>query len=149
MAEEELVGSGIEAGRRLVEALERAGLPIAVATWLKRQDEDTRFLYIATPDVEKHGPIAVYKLIDKIIDVLDEPRITVDDVVAANTTNHFVNVLSSAISLKATGLRLVNVNIHGVPIQDAYVYKIQREVKASRKPIRATSDVKKKAIAVG
>jgi desulfoferrodoxin (superoxide reductase-like protein) len=143
-----LVSEDIDAGRRLIGALERAGLPIAVAAWLKKQEDDTWALYIATPDVEKHGPIVVYTFINKIIGALKEARIGVGDVVAANTTNHFVNAISSIVQLAPDiGIRLAKVTLFGVPVDEAFVYKVQRGVKASPMPPRVTSEIKKKALA--
>lgn len=132
MDKEALVAPEIDAGKQLVSALEARGLPISVAMWLKRQMEGWK-LYIASPDVEKHGPIAVYKFIDKAISHTRSP-IDSCDVVAANTTNHFVNALAAVMGIRNTTARFTNCTFNGIPVEDAIVYKIARGVRASTKP---------------
>ena len=62
-----LVESDIEAGLTAVKALEAAGLPIAAAMWLRLHDSSKWQLYIASPDVETHGPTTVNRFIDRIL----------------------------------------------------------------------------------
>jgi hypothetical protein len=147
MDKKALVEPDIEKGERLVDVLERAGLPIAAAMWLKRPDDEFSSLYVATPDVEKHGPIAVYRFIDRVLAALGDSAVSIDDVVAANTTNHFVNAVSSAIGSRPGPMRVVNSTLSGVPVEDAVVYRANRKVRPSQSAPRVTAETRKRIAA--
>jgi hypothetical protein len=130
MDKEALVDADIHAGAELIAALDAARLPIAAAMWLRR-GEVWKF-YIASPDVAKHGPISVYKFIDKALSSIESP-IDSGDIVATNTTNHFVNALSSAIGARQGSVRFRNCTFNGILVEDAYVYRVAKGVRASAK----------------
>ena len=140
MDKKELVNADIEGGREFVRELEREGLPISAAMWLKAQEQGPWQLYIASPDVEKHGPIAVYRFIDKVSARHPETGIKVDDVVAANTTNHFVNAIAGAIDTTTNNVvRFGNSVFNNVAVEEAVVYKVKRNVRPSPAPPKARS----------
>jgi len=133
------VSADVEGGREFVRELEREGLPISAAMWLKAPEQGPWQLYIASPDVEKHGPIAVYRFIDKVSARHPEIGIKVDDVVAANTTNHFVNAIAGGIKVTDGVVRIVNSVFNNVSVENAVVYKVRRHVRPSRTPPKARS----------
>jgi hypothetical protein len=128
-----LVSDDIEAGKRLVLELERAGLPIASAMWLRQAGERVWGLYISSPDVQTYGPLVVYRFIDDMINWSDIP-LSLDDISAVNTTNHFVNNISMPVRL-ADEPRILHNSYDGtIHIEDAVIYKSTRKVKPSVKP---------------
>jgi hypothetical protein len=139
MGKATLVDEDINGGRLAFEALEQGGLPIAAAMWLKTPESGWQY-YIASPDVQAHGPIVVYKFIHAVLQAANVP-IPLDDVVAANTTNHFINSVASAIGISGGITRVTNCNFNGVHVEDAVAYKIRKGVKASPKPRVAKQSV--------
>jgi hypothetical protein len=106
-------------------------------------------LFIASPDVQKHGPIIVNKFIDRVRLAIDS-SISMDDITATNTTNHFINDLppiffSSSIHSKVGMYRLKDRRLAEVDVEDGLVYKIDRSVKPSREAPRPSSEALKRA----
>ncbi len=136
----------VMAGRILVKALDAAGLPIAFAGWLKLDETPDWRLHIATPDVQTHGPTTVIRLLQAILPALDGPLKT-DDVAIANTTNSFLTKIDAQdYDIDRDGERLPGVEgaqvfgyFDGKSIEDSLVYRIDRTVKPSQKPV-AISD---------
>jgi hypothetical protein len=133
MDKKTLVSTDVEEGQKLVRALENQGLPISAAMWLKRADEGIWRLYISTPDVEAHGPIAVYNLVDKVIRK-GRSNLVLDNVVAANTTNHFINSVARKFRDTSSVASVSNSTFDDVPVEDAFVYKAARGVRPSKSP---------------
>jgi hypothetical protein len=72
MDTEALVDRDIEEGRRLIQALDQAGIPVVAALWNFLPEESAWRLLIASPKVSEAGPRAAYVAIQ---DVLLESRI--------------------------------------------------------------------------
>ena len=144
-----LVNPDIAAGNHLLSALERAGLAISIAAWLKLRDTGEWNLFIASPDVQTHGPTTVNKFIDRVRTAI-ESELSMDEITAVNTTNHFVNGVSplsfaSSIHSKGGVHRLGSRPLGEADIEDGLVYKVERNVKASREAPRANAEALKKA----
>ncbi|NQU21105.1 MAG: hypothetical protein HQ567_07465 [Candidatus Nealsonbacteria bacterium] len=68
MARALLVESDIERGNELIGILDKAGYPVHSALWLYSSDRyDEWRLVIATPLVDKEGPLAAYQKLDGIL----------------------------------------------------------------------------------
>ena len=67
-----LVGPNIDAGKRLLQALDIAKIKVDAAFWFYREASEDWRLYIATPLVQELGPRMAYS---KVLDVLREERI--------------------------------------------------------------------------
>jgi hypothetical protein len=132
MDKKTLVDEDIKAGQQFVRELEVAGLPIASAMWLRRPEDETWQFYLATPDVEKYGPLSVYTFADRLLRQKNIPRLTIDDVAVANTTNHFVNSVSRALNVTNRVVRVINCTFDNVQVSDAVVYKVSRNVRPSK-----------------
>lgn len=132
MDKKTLVEPEIEAGQALVHELERAGLPIASAMWVKRTEDVAWRFYVATPNVETYGPKSVYGLVDKVLRKKEIPSITVDDVSVSNTTNHFVNSIARALPSTRSLVTLGSSTFDDVHVDSAIVYKIVRGTRASK-----------------
>ncbi|MER8375315.1 hypothetical protein [Mesorhizobium sp. M1409] len=152
-----LVESDIEAGLTAVKALEAAGLPIAAAMWLRLHDSSKWELYIASPDVETHGPTTVNRFIDRILLAINSP-ISLDEVTVANTTNHFINKASllsiltggrsNSFTVASNLMRFANSTFDGVEVDEGVIYKIAPGVKASREAPKPDGTALKKARAL-
>ena len=137
MAKKTLVASTlahqlVDDGAKFVRFLAEQGLPIASAMWIKLSENEPWRLYISTPNVEKHGPIAVYKFIDKALRRLKIESFEFNDVVAANTTNHFVNAFTSVIRMEDGIVVFVDCTLSGVPVQEAVVFISNKSAAATR-----------------
>ncbi|WFP76997.1 hypothetical protein [Mesorhizobium sp. WSM4906] len=152
-----LVESDVRAGLTAVKALEAAGLPIAAAMWLRLQDSSKWQLYITSPDVETYGPTTVNRFIDRILLAIKSP-VSLDEVTAANTTNHFVNKISplsilkagrsNSLTLENNIFRFGNGAFDGVDVAEGVVYKIAPGVKASKEAPKPDVAALKKARAL-
>ena len=60
MAKATLVETDIREGAKLYKVIEKAGLGIALAAWLRLSGENEIRLYFAIPDVEIIGPFEAY-----------------------------------------------------------------------------------------
>ena len=132
-----LVGPDFDGGRNLLEALERAGLPIAVAAWLNLREAFDWQLYLASPDVQTHGPTTVIRFVDKILAATGSP-ISLGEITIVNTSNNFVNRIPVHYD-PSQNKNLTNgtTRIVGIPFDDGYivegfVYKIDKSVKPSK-----------------
>ncbi len=67
MDQETVVSEQTESGRRLMEKLPEEGFEVRVAFWAKRTDEETWYLYLASPFVDEHGPTVAYR---RVFDVM-------------------------------------------------------------------------------
>jgi len=67
MAHPTLVRTLIDEGRRVVQLLRADGLDIAVALWLKTQEDDDWHLYLAAPVIDQVGYHATYLRIASIL----------------------------------------------------------------------------------
>ncbi|MDX8441852.1 hypothetical protein [Mesorhizobium australafricanum] len=151
-----LVEADINAGHVVIMALEAAGLPVAAAMWLKLREINKWELYIASPDVERHGPTTVIRFIDQVL-ITIKSEIAISNIIVTNTTNHFVNLLSKdytptlrlAKHASSTGfLRMNDFTLGGVEIDSGLVYKIAPHVRASKTAPKANNEAMKKAKAL-
>ncbi|MDQ6433314.1 hypothetical protein RB623_04535 [Mesorhizobium sp. LHD-90] len=132
-----LVGPDFDGGRDLLEALERAGLPIAVAAWLNLREAFDWQLYLASPDVQTYGPTTVIRFVDKILIATQSP-IPLRVITIVNTSNNFVNKIPEYYD-PSKNINLVNntTRVIGMPFDDGYIvegfiYKIDKGVKPSK-----------------
>jgi hypothetical protein len=127
-----LVEKDFDAGRRLVAALIAAGLPVAMAVWIRERGSDWR-LYVASPDVQRHGPLAVHRFVRRIAEKL---AIDLDDtrVSTVNTTNHFVNELSSYAGTRNQPSYVANITIGDHEIEEGQLFHFAPRAKSSPKP---------------
>ena len=58
-----VVSDQIEAGKRLMLALEANGFEIRLAFWAKPSDEMRWYLYLASPFVSQNGPLEAYRFV--------------------------------------------------------------------------------------
>jgi hypothetical protein len=121
-----LVGPNIDAGKRLLQALDIAKIKVDAAFWFYREASEDWRLYIATPLVQELGPRMAYS---KVLDVLREERIQDLDfwkLSVVDVTDSLVTVLRLAVSTDA-GISDISVNgnsVNGVYIRAAHIYRM-------------------------
>ena len=133
MAEEPMVKADltkemIEAGRQLLELLDRAEFRAQACFWFYFSDADRWRLVIASPKVRAGGPHAAYRTIEAIARKLpEEARIfTPGHVTAVKDTDPLVGLLGTAFSTGPgiSGIRFTGNSVNGTFIDDAYIYRL-------------------------
>lgn len=139
MAKSVLLKSDIDAGGTFSQVLTIFRFPIKVSAWLRTDAESGWQLYIATPDLETHGPIKVYKFLHTVYDQMPKELIKTlskDDIIAANTTNHFVNAITETVGhplAPGSYSRFVNCTLNGAHVDDMILYISNKNVKPTPK----------------
>ncbi len=118
----------VSVGIQVVSALESRGIQVAAAMWLLIEGSGYK-LYIATPAVETQGPIHVYGQIREAIrEMGEDAALGFDDVIAANSRNHFVNDLKSFVSADFRGVvELRDLEVDGRSVIHALVFKVTKD----------------------
>jgi hypothetical protein len=122
-----LVDSDIEIGQSAVEALAKEGVPAPAALWLYESEAGEWRLLIATPIVDKDGPLEAYKRIQRALvsnDLAD--RLPLSRVAVVSPKLPLVTLLRKALK---TGpgihrIRFTNSTIKNVLIEDALIYRL-------------------------
>jgi hypothetical protein len=136
MGKATLVEPDIEAGAKLVKALERNDFPLSAALWIYTSDVDEWSLLVASPLVDKYGPHLAYK------DLRDasgtKSPVPLSRITLVSDQNPLIELLRGAFSVQGGGIRLTSSSIDGVLIEDAYLYRTVPSEKATpergRKP---------------
>lgn len=117
MVRADLTREMIEAGRQLLERLDRARFRAHACFWLYLADSERWNLVIASPEVRARGPLAAYRRIESVARKLpQEARIFAPgDVTAVKDTDPMVALMRS---------RFPGKSVDGTFIDDAYVYRI-------------------------
>ncbi len=127
MAEEPLVESKIEKGRRVVEHLERSGFEVESALWFYVSASHKWSLYLVTPTVDKTGSKTVYSRLQRLlVDVLPQSELSLSDISLLSPHSELIQRLRKAVRTGPgiSGVRISRSTIDGVFIQDAYVYRL-------------------------
>jgi hypothetical protein len=66
----------LEDGRKLLELLSLEGFDVTASSWLKDDDSDRWYLYIASRNVDTDGPWKAYKFVHGVI--ARHPEIRID-----------------------------------------------------------------------
>ena len=123
-----LVDRTIDAGRKLLEELDRRNLNVCAALWYYDPESDTWQLIIASSRVEEEGPKAVYTTIQDTLKKLPDLDISLLDVSAVSHKDTLIKLVGSAVHLEGTGgVEFVGNTINGVFIEKAFIYRSQCE----------------------
>ena len=133
MAQELLVGNQltadmIKSGGLIVTALDKLNLIVKGAFWLLLPDQHVWRLVIASPEVRRAGPKAVYR---KVVSALrrlpsEASPIGTKDISVVEDKDPLVVLLRSMISTGpgVSGIRFSKNVINGQLIEDAYLYRM-------------------------
>jgi hypothetical protein len=122
-----LVDSDIEAGRRLIEALDKSPLRVDAALWLYHPDLEEWRLVIATPMVDDEGLKAAYTAVQSVLRSLEEPSpIMLDRISIESPNDKLIRTLTRVMN---TGSGIVNQRFtrcafNNVFIEDALIYRL-------------------------
>lgn len=128
MAETELVAADIASGERAVRALDSENAELRSAFWFYERDASEYRLVLALPAVDREGPEAGYRLVQRVLTKHHVPlplrRVVV---VGVNTSlpkgiRRVVGVISDTDD-DAIRARLGRRIVDGLTIDDAYVYR--------------------------
>jgi hypothetical protein len=130
MVETRLTQQLINEGARLVEKLDQSGASPAAAFWVYFPNVGGWKLFLAETKVGTRGPREVYKQIQRTLHALrnEVTHLSLENVTVTKPNAPLVALLSSAISTGPgiRGIRFSRSAIHGVPIEDAYIYRLKR-----------------------
>lgn len=76
-----MVGQLIEDGASLIRGLKDAGARVASACWIRSGEDEKWVLYLSLPMVDRDGPLASYRTVQKILQSTNATKLGVSDVV--------------------------------------------------------------------
>lgn len=127
MAPQALVESEIEVGRALVEALDKAGLPVSIAMWYFDEEGGEYRFILAAPFVEKLGKRKAYlKLAVELERANLDEKLPLRRIEALHSDEPLATSVRKYVHSPANtivGTRITGSYIEGVWIPDAYVYR--------------------------
>ncbi len=133
MAEELLVkeflsSEMISAGHKLAEYLHNSHLATDALLWLYNSEANVWRFIIASPEVSGLGPRKVYEKVRSILMNMpeDQRKVPLADIFVVKSNDPLISPLRTAINTgqKITGIRLSQNVLHGVFIDDVYIYKL-------------------------
>lgn len=89
-----LVTPFADEGRRFVSLLKKKGLPIGLAGWFRLDDMPQAELFIASPDVQAHGPADVIAFVEDSLAEAQVRGFDLGQIWVVNTSTHPINGLS-------------------------------------------------------
>lgn len=115
----------IQAGRDLIQELDRHKFPAKAVLWLYEEELDRWSLVIATPYLRSMGPLKSYRSVQKVLSKFETP-IDLGSVSLVDTKDRLIKGLSTPFLRRAaaSGLRLSHAIISGRVIDDAYIYRV-------------------------
>jgi hypothetical protein len=125
MAKETLLNSDVEFGERVLKALDTAGFPVPVALWLRKGDDETMKLLLASPLYDKLGIREAYlKLVGALSSEKDRFRFSYG---LTSTRDPLIRDLRKVYGKTpdTDGMRLRSKTLGGVWIDEGYVYRIR------------------------
>ena len=139
MDKTELVNEQVIAGAKLIEALDESNFNVASAMWFYLSDNNEWRLIIASPYVDKNGPMKSYELIQ---DKLDEIKnhitvvtmlqgdinsfISLQNISVVSPNDDLIKLVRTAIKTKHNigYIRFTKNVINNILIEDALIYRM-------------------------
>jgi len=124
VATELLVANSIDGGRKLLEALDRAGFPVNAAFWYLHEGT-WRFL-IASSVVDAQGPMEAYRKVNGILQA-NVTGLNLSDIAVISSHDPRVRLLRTVAGTPPQaiiGVRFTANTINNVFIEDAYIYRM-------------------------
>jgi len=118
----------VQAGRQLVELLDRQNFRAPGYFWFYFPESDRWRFVVASPEVRLHGPHAAYRKVEEIArKVPDSTKFfAAGDLTVIKDDDPLVVLLRKAISTGPgiSGIRFTNNSINGTVIDDAYIDRL-------------------------
>lgn len=127
VVKESLSSEMISAGAQLTRRLDQMHFVVSASFWFYLSDINSWRLIIATPEVKVNGPKKAYKQIQSAIARMPEnlPKIALKDISVVDSQNPLILRLRVFGRVEGiSGVRFSNNVINGVPIEDAYIYRL-------------------------
>ena len=121
-----LVKEWIEAGKSLTQALDQANFQVDASLWFYDLNTDQWRLMIASPLVDKEGPLEAYRAIQKALDGLEQEDLRLSDISVVSPNHHLIELLRAAVRTGPgiSGVRFTRNRINDQFIEDAYIYRL-------------------------
>lgn len=131
MAEETLVKEAlteemIEAGKSVVQDLDRRQFLIDAALWFYLTEQNQWRLLLATPEVHVEGPRKTYRRLLQALRNATVHGLSLDDVAVLDTRDPLIQLLRIALRTDRSigGWRFSKNTVNGQFIEDAYIYRM-------------------------
>ena len=123
-----LVDRDIEAGRLLIEALDRENVPVSAALWFYDREEDGYRLFLATSVYDDQGPLEAYGVVHDFLDKLPEDkRPDLVDINIVSPMDETVVAIRTAVKTPPppdiSGIRFSRNYVKDVYVDDAWIYR--------------------------
>lgn len=128
MVKVDLTNEMIDAGRQLLEVLDRHGFRARACFWLYFEESERWRFVVASPDVRVRGPRAAYRKVEALARKL--PRSAElfgpGDLTLLRDNDPLVVALGRAFPKRPriSGIRLTASAVSGTVIDDAYIYRL-------------------------
>jgi hypothetical protein len=122
-----LTENHITDGKKLVQHLDASSHKVDAAFWFLFPDTWKWKLVLSLPEMEKSGPKALYKAVQKALDSTKiESAISLDEVTILKPTDSLLKLMRSAIRTGPglSSIRFANNVINGTKIEDALIYRL-------------------------
>lgn len=121
-----LVGFDVDAGRKVLDALDHAALTIHVALWVYSSDRDDWQLILSGPSLDQKHPLKAHRQVSEALVDKFEYRMP-PLILILPLDDPFINILRRLFgkAKDVNGMRLGGQTIGDRYISDAYVYRIR------------------------
>lgn len=127
MDKELLVTSEIQAGEKLVKALDKSKFLLDGALWFYSSESAEWRLFLVSKLVDLIGPKKAYVIVWEVLDELrSEIGFSLERISVLSPNDKLVNLLRKAIRTDKgiSGIRFTKNTIDGVFIEDAFIYRL-------------------------
>ena len=133
MAKTTLVEKDIEEGRKLLQTLDAAGIPVVAAYWLYELEWNRWRLVFATPLVETTGSTPIYRRIREMLESGAEGAGAFEDLAIVSLRDRVASGLHRIPGSDGVPeFRLTDGVVNGLSVDDAYVYRTRPPEVATR-----------------
>lgn len=134
----------IEAGKELIQQLEKIKFIVEAALWLYLTEDNNWRLVIANPEVNSHGPKRAYRKIQSALSRIpqDTPKIALQDITVVDSEDPYISMFRLGVTTgrEISGIRFSHGVINGTLIEDAYIYRMlqsNRRIRSTSRPVAA------------
>ena len=128
MVKPDLATEMIDAGRRLLELLDRQKFRARGCFWFYFPESDRWRFVVASPEVRVHGPHAAYRKVQALARRVPDAAglFAPGDVTVVKDNDPLVLLLRRAIATGPgiSGIRFTNNSVNGTFVDDAYIYRL-------------------------
>lgn len=128
VVKEGLSAEMIDAGKELVQQLDKIKFIVRAALWLYLPDENGWRFVLANPEVNTHGPTRAYRKVQNALSRIPQGtrQIALREITVVDTDDPLISLMRMTISTgrEISGVRFSHNVIHGTLIEDAYIYRM-------------------------